>query len=345
MALMKQVAITDKRQVMVEEVPMPAVTRGNVLLKICYSGICGTDLMNYRGDFVWGRSGYPKYPGHELSGIVEAVGEGVDTLKVGDRVVPECTIGCGVCGWCKSGNYSLCQNRLKYSNGGLAERVALPAKAVHILPEGTSLLAGALIEPVAVGCNAALKAENVFGRSAGVIGGGTIGLGALMTLNLLGAAKTFLFDLVEERVALGRKLGATHGINGAMDDPVAAVSDHTSGKGLDVVVVASAGTAKTVGLALELVAAQGVVIIVGLSGGQLSSFDADDLCDKEATIIGSHSSPGIWEQLVACVGAGRYDLEALVSHVIPLDKAAEAFALLDDPKQPTQKVVLEVSKG
>ncbi len=345
MPTMKQVVITAQRTIEIQEIERPKAVPGSVLIRVCYSGICGTDLMNYRGDFVWGRAGYPKVPGHELSGIIEAVGEGVTGFQPGDRVVPECTIGCGVCGYCKAGNYSLCKNRLKYSNGGMAEYVAIPAKAVHHLPENTSLQDGALIEPVAVGCNAALKAGNVFGKYVGVIGGGTIGLGALMTLQLNGAAKSFIFELVDERIELAKQLGATMGINSKQVEPKQAVLDATQGHCLDAVIVASAGTAKTLGLALEVLAMQGVVVVVGLSGGQLSQFDADDLCDKEASIVGSHSSPGIWEQLINAIGAGRYPLGPLTSHVFPLEQGAEAFRVLDDPTQPTQKVLLEASKG
>lgn len=340
---MRQLVLTAPGHVELRQSEVPKPAPGAVLIKTSYCGICGTDLMDYRGTNVWGRDTYPKFPGHELSGIVEAVGDGVTHLKVGDRVVPECSIGCGICGHCKAGNYSLCKNRLSYSNGAMADYVSIPAKAVHRLPDNVTLLEGALIEPVAVGAAAALKCGNLFGKNVGVIGGGTIGLGALMTLHLLGAAKSFVFELRDDRVELALKLGATYGVNGMKEDGVAVVKDKTRGEGLDAVVVASAGTAKTVALAMDLVAAQGVICIVGLSGGQLAEVDPDLVADKELTIVGSHSSPGIWEKLINCVEGGRFDLKSLVSHVIPLEQGGQAFELLCNPTEATNKVVLHIN--
>lgn len=333
---------TAPKKLEIQQVACPQAGPGQILMRVHYCGICGTDLMNYRGQYVWGRDAFPKFPGHEASGVVAALGEGVNHLKVGDRVIPECTIGCGVCLWCKAGNYSLCRNRLKTSNGAMADYLTVPAKGILKIPDSLELIEGALIEPVAVGASAALKCGSVFGKSVGVIGAGTIGLGSLETFHVLGAAKSFIFDLVGARLQLAEKLGVTRGINPSKVDPVNAIHEATGGAGLDRIVVASAGTAATVGLALKLVAPLGVISIVGLSGGQLSEIDADEISEKEVTVIGSHSSPGVWEDLLACAAAGRYDLKSLVSHVFSLDQADEAFQLLDSPKEPTQKVILRM---
>ncbi|MCP4643776.1 MAG: alcohol dehydrogenase catalytic domain-containing protein [bacterium] len=340
MDTMRQLVLTQPGTLELREVARPTPKPGEALIRIHHCGICGTDTMFYRGETIWGRDAYPKYPGHELSGTVTALGKGVDALAVGDRVVAECTIGCGDCAYCKAGHYSVCQHRLSFSNGAMADYVSVPAKAVHPLPESVSLLHGALIEPVAVGCVAARKCGPVFGRTVGVIGGGTIGLGALMTLNLSGAAKSCLIELRADRLAAARDVGATLAIDARTEDTAAAVRAFTDGVGLDAIVVATAGTANTVPLALELAAPLATVSVVGLSGGQRSAIDADDLSEKETVLVGSHSSPGVWEDLIASVAAGRYDLAPLVSHTIPLDRAEDAFALLEDADQPSRKVVV-----
>ncbi len=342
MTTMRLLVQTAPRELEIQRVPIPEPGPGEVLIRIHYCGICGTDLMNYRGLSVWGRTAFPKYPGHENSGVVEALGEGVSGFTIGERVIPECTIGCGVCKWCKAGNYSLCRNRLKTSNGAMADYQTVPAKALLRLPENLTLAEGALIEPVAVGASAALKCGQVFGKSVGVIGGGTIGMGALETFLLLGAAKVFLFDLMEARLELAFQLGATGGINPKKENPIEAVKAATGGSGLDRIVVASAGTAETLGMALKSVAPLGIISVVGLSGGLLSEIDADELSEKEVTVIGSHSSPGVWEDLLSCAAAGRYDLKSLVSHTLPLDEAKKAFQLLDTPSEPVHKVLLKI---
>ncbi len=339
---MRLLVQTAPRELEIRQVPQPEPGPGEVLIRIHYCGICGTDLMNYRGLSVWGRNTFPKFPGHENSGVVAALGEGVTGLSTGDRVIPECTIGCGVCKWCKAGNYSLCRNRLKTSNGAMADYQTVPAKALLRLPDSLSLAEGALIEPVAVGASAALKCGQVFGKSVGVIGGGSIGMGALETFLLLGAAKVFLFDLMEARLELAVRLGATAGVNPAKENPVEAVKSATGGSGLDRIVVASAGTAETLGMALKTIAPLGIISVVGLSGGLLSEIDADDLSEKEVTVIGSHSSPGVWEDLLACAAVGKYDLKSLVSHTFPLEEAGKAFGLLDKPSEPVHKVLLKM---
>ncbi|MCE7908546.1 MAG: hypothetical protein DYH02_09310 [Candidatus Omnitrophica bacterium COP1] len=342
---MRMLVQTAPGKLEIQQVACPQPGPGEILMRVHYCGICGTDLMNYRGQYVWGRDSFPKFPGHEASGVVEALGEGVNHFKIGDRILPECTIGCGVCEWCKAGNYSLCRNRMKTSNGAMADYLTVPAKGVLKLPDSLELLEGALIEPVAVGASAALKCGSIFGKSVGVIGAGTIGLGSLETFHVLGAAKSFVFDLAEPRLELAEKLGATRGVNPSRVDPINAVHEATRGAGLDRVVVASAGTAATVGLALKLVAPLGVISIVGLSGGQLSEIDADEISEKEVTVIGSHSSPGVWEDLLACAAAGRYDLKSLVSHILPLEEAERAFQLLDTSSEPAHKVVLSMVEG
>ena len=111
MTQMRQVVLVGERQVILENTGIPKVCPNTVLVRIHFCGICGTDLMNYYGDSVWGRKGYPKYPGHEISGVITEIGADVKNLKVGDRVTAEITIGCGNCDWCKKGLYNICKNR------------------------------------------------------------------------------------------------------------------------------------------------------------------------------------------------------------------------------------------
>ncbi|MBK7495221.1 MAG: alcohol dehydrogenase catalytic domain-containing protein [Candidatus Omnitrophica bacterium] len=144
MKQMRMLVQTAPGKLEIQQVACPQPGPGEILMRVHYCGICGTDLMNYRGQYVWGRDSFPKFPGHEASGVVEALGEGVNHFKIGDRILPECTIGCGVCEWCKAGNYSLCRNRMKTSNGAMADYLTVPAKGVLELPRQPGAARGGL---------------------------------------------------------------------------------------------------------------------------------------------------------------------------------------------------------
>jgi L-iditol 2-dehydrogenase len=200
---MRALKITGKNQIGIYEVDMPEVGPNDVLTKVKYCGICGTDVAIYSGETNLVKSGlikYPVRPGHEWSGIVEAVGREVKDIKPGDRVVGDTAVSCGFCKACLSGNYMLCGNlrcvgTINSWDGGFADYTLFPARHVYKIPDNIGLDEAAMIEPAALGMNALQKSGFKPGQTVLVIGTGAIGLLSATLANACGASKVILAGL------------------------------------------------------------------------------------------------------------------------------------------------------
>jgi L-iditol 2-dehydrogenase len=234
----------------VEEVARPRVTAPDqALVRIRAVGICGSDLHFYER----GRIGpyvveAPLILGHESAGEVVEVGEQVEHLRPGDRVAIEPGVPCCRCAYCRSGRYNLCP-RLPFMatppwHGALCEYVAWPADLCFPLPDGVSFAEGALVEPLAVGLQAAKRGDVQVGQTVAVLGCGAIGLATLQVARARGATRIIATDVLGSRLDVARKLGATDTFDGADADLVERVRS-LSGDGADVA-LETAGTAATV---------------------------------------------------------------------------------------------------
>ena len=211
---MKVAYMKEKMKIVVrDDAKVPEVLPGQVLVKIEFCGICGSDVHFYKD----GRVGDVTAPadfvlGHEVAGVVAEVGEGVNGLQVGDRVALEPGYSCGKCEYCKTGRYNLCPDVVFFADppveGALKEYVAHPADMCFKLPDNMTTEEGALVEPLAVGFYAAQMAQAHPGQSAIVFGAGCIGLVTIMALKNRGLTRIYCADLVEKRLEMARKLGA-----------------------------------------------------------------------------------------------------------------------------------------
>lgn len=228
---MKAIIIESPDQVRLAEMALPAPGPGEVLIRSRAVGICGSDVELYQGTRPEGFYRYPLVPGHEWSGEVAAIGEQVRWLSMGDRVVAESILSCGTCRNCRVGLTNLCEagyDEIGFTRpGGLAEYVVVPARLVHRLPRDASFQEAALLEPTAVVAQAFLGAAPRAAETVVVIGDGTIGLLAVQVLHLFSPAALILAGSHDERLAIGRRLGATHTINNKRD--------LTEGRGADLV--------------------------------------------------------------------------------------------------------------
>lgn len=235
--MMKVAIMTDIGKMDYVERPIPVPKDDEVLVKLEYVGICGSDMHYYEsgaiGDFVVKP---PFVLGHEPGGVVVEVGKDVHTLKVGDRVALEPGKTCGHCEFCREGKYNLCPDVQFFAtppvDGVFQEYVAHEAGLCFKLPDNVSTMEGALIEPLAVGFHAANQGGAHIGQTAVVTGAGCIGLVSMMALKAEGVSHVYVVDIMQKRLDKALELGADGVINSKEEDPVQKILSLTGGRQL-----------------------------------------------------------------------------------------------------------------
>ena len=206
---MKAGVVHAKNDIRWEEIDKPTVAPGKVLIKVKYTGICGSDVPRVNGDAC---HYYPNVLGHEFSGVVEEIGEGVTTLKPGDRVAGVPLVPCMKCEDCQKGNYSLCKHYSFIGSrefGSFAEYVVVPEKNAVKFDDSVSFEQGAFFEPATVALHGLQRCDYKGGHTVAILGGGTIGMMTMQWAKIFGAAKVVVFDIVQERLDLAARLQAS----------------------------------------------------------------------------------------------------------------------------------------
>ena len=210
---MKAGVVHAKNDIRFEDTEKPSIVPGKVLVKVKYTGICGSDVPRVNGDAC---HYFPNILGHEFSGVVEEIGEGVTSVKPGDRVAGIPLVPCMKCEDCQKGNYSLCRHYSFIGSrefGSFAEYVLVPEKNVCKFSEEVSFEQGALFEPATVALHGLERLNYRGGGTVAILGGGTIGMFVMQWAKIYGARKVVVFDIAKERLELDRRLGADGGIN------------------------------------------------------------------------------------------------------------------------------------
>jgi 2-desacetyl-2-hydroxyethyl bacteriochlorophyllide A dehydrogenase len=343
----KAVVIERPHEVAYVDLERPSPGVGEVLVKSHVAGVCRTDLEMLHGGLTdprWVR--FPLVPGHEWSGTLAELGEGVDDLAVGERVVCEGMIPCNRCRRCKAGDTQLCLNydQIGFTRGGgYGEYVAVPRHAVHRLPEAVSFAAGVLVEPGSCVLRGLERGAPRPGETIGVIGIGTLGSLAVTLARLHAPGALLAYGVRPEELDFARALGADGVVHVANEDPVAA-THRLAGGALDLV-IETAGAVEAVQLATQLVRPGGRVVLLGLAGeGKTLELPADRIMLSDMDVIGSCSYPtASWSRMVRLLEHGLVDLDPIVTHRFPTDRFGDAFALMDDRDGVVAKVVLEHS--
>lgn len=330
-----------------EERPIPQPGPDEVLVKLEYVGICGSDIHYYEtgaiGDYVVEP---PFVLGHEPGGVVVEVGSNVTHLAVGDRVALEPGKTCGHCEFCRTGRYNLCPDVVFFAtppvDGVFQEYVAHEAALCFKLPENVSTLEGALIEPLAVGFHAANQGGAHAGQTAVVLGAGCIGLVSMMALKAEGVSRVIVVDIMPKRLEKALELGADAVVNGAEEDVVEAVMRLTGGAGADLA-IETAGTEVTTRQAIHLVKKGSTIVLVGYSKTGEMTLPMSLVLDKELTFKTVFRYRHIYPMAIDAVAAGKVDLKGIVTDVFGFDDIQEAMDRSVTDKANIVKAVVRIA--
>jgi 2-desacetyl-2-hydroxyethyl bacteriochlorophyllide A dehydrogenase len=350
---MKAGILYDDRDIRLGEAPDPRIGPGQVLVAPSYTGICGTDLHIYRGEFS-NRVTYPAIPGHEFGGMVEEVGAEVKGLKRGDRVVVDPVISCHSCPACRTGHLNACRTLKLLGidlDGGFGQYVAAPASHVYLLPEEISLAHAPMVEMYGLGQHVLQRGEVQLGETVVILGAGKLGLSILDVLcHSASPALTVVTDLQPFRLEKARKLGADYAINIQEEDPVERVLEITNGVGADCVIEAVghyhlvAGQEAPLAQAVDMVRTAGRVVTTGL-GDEPTAVRFKTLVMKESKIVASRVTRGEFPRALRLMARGLLHPDLLITNRMALRDIDAAFAQVDREEGETLKVVLDVQEA
>lgn len=311
----------------VQDKPEPFPKEDQVKIKVKYAGVCGSDIHTYEGDY---KVGAPVTLGHEFSGEVVEVGEGVTEFKVGDRVTSETTYYiCGECEYCQTRDYNLCNHRKglgTQQDGAFAKYVIARKQSVHRLPENVDYRSAAMTEPLACTYHAIEKVNIQEGELVVVIGPGPIGLLAAQVAKSRGAT-VIITGLSNDQLRLdkAKELGIDYARNTQEEDIKALVEQLTNGYGADVVLECS-GAVPAAKQGLDLLRKKGKYAQVGLFAKPVVEFDLEKIIQKEIHVVGSRSQkPADWEPALALMNEGKVNAKALVTHEFNITQWDEAY--------------------
>lgn len=346
---MKAGVVYAKGDIRYDEIAKPVPKPGQVLIKVKYTGICGSDVPRVNGDAC---HYFPNVLGHEFSGTVEEIGEGVTKVRAGDRVSGVPLVPCMKCEDCLKGNYSLCRHYSFIGSrefGSFAEYVVVPESNAVPFDANVSFEQGAFFEPATVALHGLKRVLYEGGKTVAVLGGGTIGMFVMQWAKIFGAAQTTVFDISPERLQLGKRLGADAGILTREENFMEQAMDLTGGRGFDYV-FETAGNVATMKMAFELAANKAQVCFVGTPTKELSFTvkEWENMNRKEFTLTGSWMSysapfPGEeWKLTAHYFKAGELKFDdSFIYRKIPLSQIAGAFELFKVPGTVKGKILID----
>lgn len=349
MTTMKAGVVHAKDDIRYEEIEKPTPKTGEVLVKVKYTGICGSDVPRVLGTAC---HYFPNVLGHEFSGTVAEVGEGVTSVKPGDHVAGVPLVPCMECDDCKRGDFSLCKHYSFVGSrqfGSFAEYVCVPELNTVKFSDEVTFEQASLFEPTTIALHGIERLDFKGGHTVAVLGGGTIGILAAMWARAFGAREVTVFDIVPERLEFAKKMGATAGINTLDKDYRKQALALTDGRGYDYL-FETAGATPTMKMAFDLAANKAQVCFIGTPKKEIS-FTVDEwecINRKEFTMTGSWMSysapfPGHEWTLTAeayATGMIKFD-EGLIFKKFPLSKIDEAFDLYRTPGAVKGKILID----
>ena len=344
---MKAAVFEEPGKIAIKYVPVPTIGDDDVLIKVKYTGICGTDWSIYTGKY--SSEKLPLIAGHEFSGVIEAVGVNTIGLKAGDRVTADINKSCGHCYFCRRGQKLLCSEFEQlgiHIDGSYAEFVKAPWTQVHKLPDRMNFLEGAFVEPVSCVIHNSKAMNPELGSSMAIIGAG-LGILHASLARSNGSAPVIVLGHHEKRLAIAKEMGADIVIDTEkVADPVAEVLKLTSGRGADYV-VESVGKVETYEQAFRMVRGGGTVSAFGITAeDDEMALRPFDVVLNEKNLTGSCAGVGNdWTEAITLIEHGRIDPRPMFSMIVPLEEIESALKeLRENPDLIKVFVSLESTK-
>jgi len=355
--MMKAVRFHGQSDIRLDDVEIVQCGRGQVKVKPAFAGICGSDLHEYLG----GASLIPTSPhpitnekvpltlGHEFSGTIEEIGEGVHDIKVGARVTVQPIIYDGTCNACKEGYINCCENNgfvgLSGWGGGLSEHVVIPRKAVYEIPDSVSMDIAALVEPLSVAWHAVNASPFKKGDSVLILGGGPIGLAVIQMLVIKGAEKIIVSEVASRRREFARQFGAHYVLDPTKDDIVSRVRELCDGSGVNLAFDA-AGVQAGLDQAVQAVRTRGTLINIAIWEKQ-ATITPNWFCFRERTYMGVATyQDGDFQDVIDAIASGRLNPGPMITGKIRMNEVEEkGFKALVNDKDNHIKILIDIGLG
>jgi L-idonate 5-dehydrogenase len=330
----------------VEDFPTPPIEAGQARVRVRTGGICGSDLHYYQhGGFGAIRLQQPMVLGHEIAGAIDEVGAGVAGLSRGDRVAVNPSRPCGACRYCQMGLHNHCLDmryygsamRMPHMQGAFRQEIVIDTKQAFRLADGVSDAEGAMAEPLSVALHAVNRAGPLLGRAVLVTGCGPIGAMVVIAARRAGATHIVATDVVDQTLRKAAKVGADETINVAQQPE--ALARYGADKGRFDVLFEASGNERALRSAFEVVRPRGVIVQLGLSGGEMT-LPLNMVVAKEFDMRGAFRFHEEFGVAVDLINKGLVDLKPLISATLPFRDAGRAFALAADRSQ-SMKVLLD----
>ena len=338
---MKAAVCTGIGKIELQDLPKPEPRPGEVIVKIKSVGVCGSDVDGYRGEHPM--IGYPIILGHECSGVIAEVGEGVDPGRIGEAVTVEPFFICGTCPFCREGTYNFCADLKIIGHqvpGAFAEYMAIPADFAHFKPDNVSFEEAAILEPCSGSLHAVRRCKIQSGDFVVILGCGTMGSFTTQHCRNL-AAEVCVVEPRAFKRELALSLGAAHAIDPGRENVLSRVTELTNGKMADVVIEA-VGRQETLAETVGLVKNGGTIMLIGWTGRDTDPFDLTNTTFKELTVLGTLGFCRDFPISMKLLAAGKIDIKRIISHRFDLDHVVDAIEMLEKGEDNILKAVVHL---
>jgi 2-desacetyl-2-hydroxyethyl bacteriochlorophyllide A dehydrogenase len=352
MEIMKAIIVYAPGDIRLVEIEKPKPGPREVLTRVVYCGICGTDVEILHGDTSLVKNGLIQYPvriGHEWSGIVEAVGSEVTDFKPGDRVISDTGSSCGTCDDCLSGRFKQCRDIVSlgtvgaHKEGAFAEYILMYHWHMHKLPDHVSLGEGVLVEPSTIAWNALSNCHISKGSTVLVIGTGAIGLAATGLSKVMGAERVLLAGRKDFKLDVGRVIGADAVVNITKENMRDFVLRETDHRGVNVFLETS-GYANYINQSLDMIEPGGVIALVGFYENFLDGFDLNRFVIGQKRLLGCEGTSWSAPLVIDLLAQGRLKTKPMITHIVDFAGAIDAIRSARENTERKIKVLVQISK-